>query len=377
MTYRQWIKIIAAATFALATGAQAKVRKAVPVATSTPCSTYTLRNGRAVQMSESQKAIANGQMRPKTPQEIARIAASITVKIETEISDNDHPLGTGFFISAFQVQTVYHAVRDAVDIRVTDGKGGEYSATLWSYNASADLAILNVAGAESKHWASFATDSDLAEVGERVFIYGNPLGVEGTFTDGMLSAIRNHGAMLQISAPLDHGSSGSPVFNQYGQVIAIDDMKAEEGAAQLNLAISSNVMIEVQRLKNSDHPNGFNVGVSDGLELRTERQITDDILALKTVKVSNAIREAFEQILEDVQALSDDKATAYSWIVTMRDLGPWSDQLTAKYWLSDVIQRYQDPNDQARLLADINVLLKLQGHNPLSPSDDRIREEPQ
>jgi hypothetical protein len=364
------IALTAVAAFALVAGAQASIQvlKAAPVAT--PRSTYKLRNGQVVTMSESQQAIANGQLRPNTPQEIARLARSITVKIVAKIDDRETRLGTGFFISGHLVQTVYHTVRGAADITVTDSQGVEHTATWWSASPAADLAILKVADAESQHWASFTTDSDLAEVGERVFIYGNPLGVEGTFTDGMLSAIRHHGAMLQISAPLDHGSSGSPVFNQYGLVIEIDDMKMEEGAAELNLAISSNVIFEAQKLKNADHPNGFNIGVTTGLELRTERQITDDILALKTARVTDAIREAFEQILEDIRVLSDDKAAAYSWIVTMRDLGPWNDQLTAKYWFSDVIQRYADPDDQARLLADINALLKLQGHALLSPSDD-------
>jgi hypothetical protein len=79
--------------------------------------TYKLRNGQEVQMSDTQRAIANGQMQPKTSQEIARIARSITVTINAEVDDRDHPLGTGFFINPSQVQTVYHAVRDAADIR--------------------------------------------------------------------------------------------------------------------------------------------------------------------------------------------------------------------------------------------------------------------
>ena len=258
---------------------------------------------------------------------------------------------------------------------MTDSSGGQYNATLWSANPAADLAILNVADARSNHWASFATDSDWVEVGEKVYIYGNPLGIEGTFTDGMLSAVRNNGAMLQISAPLDRGSSGSPVFDAYGKVIGIDDLVMAEGAAELNLAISSNVIIEAQKLKNADHPNGFNIGVTTDLELRSPEQIDADNAAIKSAKTTSAIRDAFEQILADVKAFSPDKTAAYAWTVTMRDYGAWSEQLTADYWLSQVIRRYPNPDDQARLLADVNALLKLQGHNPLSPSDDQIREQ--
>jgi S1-C subfamily serine protease len=71
-------------------------------------------------MSESQQAIANHLTRPYTPQEIARIAKSITVKIFAKIDDKDSTVGTGFFINRHQIQTVYHAVRGAADITVTD-----------------------------------------------------------------------------------------------------------------------------------------------------------------------------------------------------------------------------------------------------------------
>jgi hypothetical protein len=370
------IALTTAAVLVLAAGAQAKstkVLKAAPVSTPTPGTTYKLRNGHEVEMSDTQKAIANGQMRPKTPQEIARIAASITVKIETEIDSENHPIGTGFFINASQVQTVYHAVRDAVDIRVTDSKGGEYNATLWSYNASADLAVINVTSADSKNWAWFVTDSDLEEVGERIYVYGNPVGVEGTFTEGILSAVRTNGAILQLSAPLDYGSSGSPVFNEYGMVIGVVSYKKEHTTAEIFYAISSNTIYEAGKLKNRDHPNGFNPGVSADLELRDQYQIDADNARLKAAKTTLATEAAFEQILEDVKLFSDDKVAAYAWTVTMRDLGSWNDKLTADYWLNDVIKRYPDPDDQERLLADINALLKLQGHNLLSPSDDQIR----
>jgi hypothetical protein len=258
---------------------------------------------------------------------------------------------------------------------VTDSKGGEYNATIWSYNASADLAVINVTSADSKNWAWFDTDSDWEQIGEKVYVYGNPLGVEGTFTDGMLSAVRNNGAILQISAPLDYGNSGSPVFNEFGLVIGIVSYRKVDTTAEIFYAISTNAIYEAGKLKNSDHPNGFNPGVTAELELRDQYQIDADNARIKAAKTTLATEAAFEQILEDVKLYSDDKVAAYSWIVTMRDLGSWNEKLTADYWLNDVIKRYPDPDDQARLLADVNALLKLQGHIPLSPSDDQIREQ--
>jgi hypothetical protein len=258
---------------------------------------------------------------------------------------------------------------------VTDSSGGEYNATVWSYNASADLAVLNVTSADSKAWAWFVTDSDLEEVGERIYVYGNPLGVVGTFCEGLLSAVRNNGAILQLSAPLDYGNSGSPVLNAYGQVIGVVSYRKEDTTAEIFYAVSANAIYEASKMKNTDHPNGFNPGVTTDLEVRDQRQIDEDNARLRAAKTTVATEAAFEQILEDVKLFSDDKVAAYTWTVTMRDYGSWSDKLTADYWLHDVILRYPDPDDQARLLADVNALLKLQGHNLLSPSDEQIRAE--
>ena len=68
------------------------------------------------------------------------------------------------------------------------------------------------------------TDSNWERPGEKVYVFyvfGDPEGMEWSFTDGLLSAERANGAIFQVSAPLGHGSSGSPVFNEYGLVIGM------------------------------------------------------------------------------------------------------------------------------------------------------------
>ena len=225
-------------------------------------------------MSESQKKIANGVCRTATPQEIAREAARITVTIIVKKKDGTPMLGTGFFINKNQVQTNWHVVRDAASMSVIDCDRVQHDdGTVSAHNASMDLALINIPSANSKYSAFFATDSDWEQIGERVYVYGNPQGVEGTFSEGMLSARRANGAIFQISAPLDHGNSGSPVFNEYGLVIGIISMKIEDSSAQLNFAISSNAIFEAMQMTNSDHPKGFNLGILNGLELRNDKEI--------------------------------------------------------------------------------------------------------
>jgi hypothetical protein len=149
------------------------------------------------------------------------------------------------------------------------------------------------------------------------------------------------------------------------------DWKKTDTTAELNFAVASNAIYEACKMKNSDHPNGFYLGVTEDLELRNPDQIDEDNAVLRASKTGRAIQVAFEQILEDVKQYSTDKVAAYSWIVTMRDRGPWS----ITNWMNDVIKKYPDPSAQVRMLADINALLKLQGHVLLSPSDDKIREQ--
>ncbi|MBU4288556.1 MAG: S1C family serine protease, partial [Proteobacteria bacterium] len=81
---------------------------------------------------------------------------------------------------------------------------------------------------------------DQVRVGERVVVIGNPKGLENTVADGLVSAIRevNGTKMLQISAPITHGSSGGAMFNSRGEVVGITSLGL--GEANLNFAVAIN-----------------------------------------------------------------------------------------------------------------------------------------
>jgi len=265
--------------------------KAIPV-----YKTYKLRNGQEVAMSASQWQIANEQWHALSPETIAEIAASITVTIRVDKNDGTHMLGTGFFINSSEVVTNWHVVRDADNITVVLGDDKRLNAQLESSKPSVDLATIIVPSVYSKIWAHFDTDSDWERIGEKVYVYGNPEGMEGTFSDGMLSAIRKNGAVFQISAPIDHGSSGSPVFNQYGLVIGIVS-ESIISTAQINFAVSSNAIYEALELKNDDHPDGFDLGLTQDLELRDSSEIDADVAMANAARIEaeNKAKAATEQ----------------------------------------------------------------------------------
>ena len=84
-------------------------------------------------------------------------------------------------------------------------------------------------------------DSSAAREGQRVLVIGNPEGLYGTVSDGIISAFRDDGNIIQITAPISPGSSGSPVLNEKGEVIGIATYYGKEGQ-NLNFAVSSNAL---------------------------------------------------------------------------------------------------------------------------------------
>jgi S1-C subfamily serine protease len=74
--------------------------------------------------------------------------------------------------------------------------------------------------------------------GQRVLVIGNPEGLEGTVSDGIISAFRSGRSMIQITALISPGSSGSPVLDETGQVIGMATLVSKEGQS-LNFAISA------------------------------------------------------------------------------------------------------------------------------------------
>ena len=92
-------------------------------------------------------------------------------------------------------------------------------------------------------------DSDTVQVGVPIYAVGNPRGLEGTFSQGIISSVRKVGTdkLLQLTAPISPGSSGGPVLNGKGQVIGVS-VATFRGGQNLNFAIPSNYLKVLVRL---------------------------------------------------------------------------------------------------------------------------------
>jgi Tfp pilus assembly protein PilF len=151
--------------------------------------------------------------------------------------------GSGFFVRPGQVVTNLHVIRGAqrCEIKTLDGKGKVFPvAGMLAVDEEGDLALLSVDMPPDRPRAG-----ELARVlpdeGEQIVVIGNPLKLEGSVTDGIVSAVRevpNVGKIIQITAPISHGNSGSPVFNMKGQVVGVVTVKVTNGQ-NINLAIGA------------------------------------------------------------------------------------------------------------------------------------------
>ena len=151
--------------------------------------------------------------------------------------------GSGFFLRPGQVVTNLHVVRGAtrVEIKTLDGKGKMFQVNgALAIDEEGDLALLNV-DMPLERSRSTELASELPDEGEPIFVIGNPLKLEGSVSDGIVSAVRevpNSYRIIQITAPISHGNSGSPVFNLKGQVLGVVTIKVTNGQ-NINLAIAA------------------------------------------------------------------------------------------------------------------------------------------
>lgn len=150
--------------------------------------------------------------------------------------------GTGFLVSSDGLLvTNQHVVAEAHTIIAKAENGGLFPVTkIVATDLRNDLALLQL-NAKNLPYLTLAPDGS-AEAGTRIAIIGSPLGLEGTLTEGIVSARRQLPKpprdVLQISAPISQGSSGSPVLDSQGRVIGVASFLLQDGQA-LNFASPS------------------------------------------------------------------------------------------------------------------------------------------
>ena len=180
-----------------------------------------------------------------TTEQLAEKALAATVFLEMKDSTGTTlSFGSGFFVKPNQIATNFHVIEGAAQGSAKlVGKYTRYQIEgIVATDKDNDLAVLKVA-------ASGVTplplgDSDTVNIGAKVYVAGNPKGLEGTFSDGLISRRESYPKKrLQMTAPISPGSSGGPVLNSRGEVIGISvAVHRALDAQNLNFAIPSNYL---------------------------------------------------------------------------------------------------------------------------------------
>ena len=167
--------------------------------------------------------------------------------------------GSGFIIDADgYIVTNNHVIdgADEVSVRLLDGR--EFTATIVGRDDKTDLALLKIE-ADQLQAARFG-DSDETRVGDWVVAIGNPFGLGGTTTAGIVSARSRdiqsgpYDDYLQIDAPINRGNSGGPVFNTDGEVVGVNTaiVSPNGGSVGIGFAIPANQVSEIVAELKSD-----------------------------------------------------------------------------------------------------------------------------
>lgn len=192
----------------------------------------------------------------QSTQSVAKAAFASTVLLIMEDA-NKQPasLGSGFIIRDKEIVTNYHVIEGAYGGTVKlIGVDTSYRIEgIVGADPIRDLAILRVSIPGSKLLP--LGDSDSVQVGDTVYAVGNPMGLEGTFSQGIISGIRsvNSDKLIQLTAPVSPGSSGGPVLDSTGKAVGVA-VATFGGGQNLNFAIPVNYLKTLMKKTGTPQP---------------------------------------------------------------------------------------------------------------------------
>jgi len=209
--------------------------------------------------------------------------------------------GSGFFISQDgYIVTNNHVVADATEIKVKMSDGRELPARLIGRDQGTDLAVIKVEGNDFKY-VSFEETAE-PRVGDWVIAIGNPFGLGGTATAGIVSAKARdidpsgYNDYIQIDAAINRGNSGGPTFDIYGRVIGV------------NSAIYS--------------PTGGSVGIGFAIPAETAKSITERLMRGEKIE-RGYVGLGLRTLTEDGwEALGQPKDFKGAYVETVTEGGP-------------------------------------------------------
>jgi S1-C subfamily serine protease len=149
------------------------------------------------------------------------------------------------------ILTSYHVIAEVITINVTFFDGNEYLASILGSNQFTDLALLSNNASQSMYEPLEIVSSSTLRVGNPVTVVGTPYGLEGSMSEGIVSALNRTLVLeeysipnvIQTTAPMNPGNSGGPLLNYKGQVVGMATAIVQESQG-IEFAIPSDVILK-------------------------------------------------------------------------------------------------------------------------------------
>jgi putative serine protease PepD len=218
-------------------------------------STVTVQQPGPAQVSNVSSQLTVGEIARRYTKSVVEVVASGTTGGQTfGGSRSSQAEGTGWvYDTSGHIVTNEHVIDGASSVKVVFPDGSSYGATVTGKDTSTDLAVLKVNAPAAKLAPLALGDSSAVGVGDDVVAIGDPFGLTGTVTTGIVSALNREiqapdgtpieGA-IQTDAAINHGNSGGPLFDLQGRVIGItSQIESDSGASDgVGFAIPSNTV---------------------------------------------------------------------------------------------------------------------------------------
>ncbi len=221
----------------------------------------------------------------QSPKDVARkVAPSVVLLVMEDSNGQPLTMGSGFAIKDGIVATNLHVIEGAARgyAKLPDKKEKLNVMGVVASDAVRDIVLLAVEDLKAPPLP--LGDSKQIVVGDEVYAVGNPRGLEGTFSAGIISGIRKIGedSLLQITTPISPGSSGGPVVNKNGEVVGVA-VATFKGGQNLNFAIPSAYVSSLAEQIKAASP--LDKAGSDGKQAKP-KSILDDLGGRNTEAVA-------------------------------------------------------------------------------------------
>jgi putative serine protease PepD len=222
-------------------------------------------------------------------EEVIGRAMPAVVRVETA-----NAFGSGFFVAPDTVLTNAHVVSGSVSVTIVRSGGARIPARVDATSPEIDVAILRISNPDPQQPILTMGSGAQARAGQEVVVLGSPLGLQNTVTRGIVSAVRQLGAvtLVQTDAAVNPGNSGGPLLDGSGAVVGITTMGIQSAVAQgLSFAVASDHAAALLQGRRPAQPASPPVSALNQALSRSEASETEAMRELATREYEKALAQ--------------------------------------------------------------------------------------